>query len=325
VEFVGPRAVRHTDVELAEPGPDDLVVHTLYSGISTGTELLAFRDQLDRDLPLDETIGTLGGTFAYPFRYGYSCVGTVEWSARPEEEGELVFAFHPHQDRLVVPRDAAVPLGAVEARSATLFPLVETAMQACLDAGSVYGELVAVTGLGPLGILTAALLQRAGARVIGSEPTVWRREAAARFGLQAVAPEALAGEVAERSEGRGVPLLVEVSGSPETLATCLSLLAHEGTALVLSWYGNRPVTLPLGAEFHRRRLVIRSSQVSTVPAALSGRWSVARRRAATRELLPTLPLDALTTHSFPFERAGDAYAALDRGEPGLVHAALCYG
>ena len=313
------------DVELPVPADDEVLVRTLYSGISAGTELLAYRGEVDPHLPLDETLGALGGTFAYPFRYGYSCVGRVEASAIPEHRDAVVFAFHPHQERFVVPWRDVVPLQSADPRTATLFPLLETAFQACLDAGQLYADPVVVLGLGPLGLLTAVLLARAGARVIGGEPRSWRRDAAAAMGVDAVSPDGLATEVARHSGGRGVPLLVEASGRPEALASGLSLLAHEGIALVLSWYGTKEARLPLGAEFHRRRLTLRSTQVSSIPAAMTDRWDVPRRRAAVRALLTTLPLTALATHTFPFERAADAYAALDRGEEGLVHAALCYG
>jgi 2-desacetyl-2-hydroxyethyl bacteriochlorophyllide A dehydrogenase len=325
VLFRGPRDVGHTAIDVPSPAHDEVLVQTLYSGISGGTELLAYRGEVDPRLPLDETLGALGGTFTYPFRYGYSCVGRVAASPDPEELGQLVFAFHPHQERFVAARDDVVFLGSVEPRVATLFPLLETAFQVCLDAGPVFGDVVVVMGLGPLGILTAALLQQGGATVIGAEPRAWRRGAASSFGVAAIHPEALADEVAARSDHRGVPLLVEASGRPDALISGLPLLAREGTALVLSWYGTKQVPLPLGAEFHRRRLSIRSTQVSTIPVALSGRWSVSRRRSAVRELLATMSLAPLATHTFAFERVADAFEALDGAEEGLVHAALCYG
>jgi threonine dehydrogenase-like Zn-dependent dehydrogenase len=123
----------------------------------------------------------------------------------------------------------------------------------------------------------------------------------------------------------GVPLIVEVSGDPRALASALPLLAHEGTALVASWYGSKPVNLHLGAEFHRRRLTIRSTQVSTIPSRLSGRWTLKRRREHVMRLLGELPLKRFATHEFPFSRAADAFAALDRGDEDLMHAALTYG
>jgi 2-desacetyl-2-hydroxyethyl bacteriochlorophyllide A dehydrogenase len=323
VVFEGPRRIGVSRVDLPAPGDGDVLVRTLWSGISAGTEMLAYRGEVDPRLPLDETIGALGGSFAFPFRYGYSCVGRVERTRGVIPAGQLVFAFHPHQDAFVVAADDVVVLDDVDPRIATLFPLVETALQVALDAGPVLEEPVAVTGLGVVGILTGLLLQRAGARVLGIEPLGERRTTAASVGLQAVAPEDAAELVAARAPA-GLPLVVEASGRPEVLRGALPLLAHEGEALVVSWYGTKDVRLPLGAAFHRRRLAIRSTQVSSIPAALAGRWSRDRRRAAVRELVHELPLAPLATHSFPFERASEAFGVVDRGEAGLVHAALCY-
>jgi threonine dehydrogenase-like Zn-dependent dehydrogenase len=118
--------------------------------------------------------------------------------------------------------------------------------------------------------------------------------------------------------------MVEASGNPQALASSLGLLAHEGTALVCSWYGTKPASLPLGAAFHRRRLTLRSTQVSTLPAALAARWDRRRRAEVAWRLARELPLAVLATHAFPFERAAEAYACADRKEDGLIHAALRY-
>ncbi len=324
VTFVAPRQVEVREQEVPEPGDGQVLVRTLYSGISAGTEMLAYRGEVDPQLPLDSSITALSGRFGYPFRYGYSCVGRVERSRAAAAVGSVVFAFHPHQDRFVVDAADTVPLGAVDPRLGTLFPLVETALQVALDAGDVLEQPVVVVGLGAVGILTAVLLLRAGARVIATELRPWRREAVAVFGMSAVPPERLKRIVTAETDGAGVPLLVEVSGDPAALAAALPLLAHEGTALVASWYGVRPVTLPLGEEFHRRRLTIRSTQVSTIPARLAAAWTCHRRRATARRLLDELPVRFLATHVFDFEDAAAAYAAVDRGEPGLLHAALGY-
>ena len=323
--FVAPGRVEFQAVDVGEPGDGQVLVRTAYSGISSGTELLAYRGHLDPHVALDETIGSLGGTFAYPFAYGYSCAGQVEASRGDLAEGAAVFAFHPHQDRFVAGTADVVAVGDLPPRLATLFPLVETALQISLDVGPVLGEPVVVVGLGAVGLLTGLLLTRAGARVLGAEPRAWRRQAASAMGLQAWSPEALPEVVSGATGGAGVPVVVEASGNPEALASSLPLLAHEGTALVASWYGTKPVSLPLGAEFHRRRLHLRSSQVSTIPVHLQGRWSVSRRRAVALELMGELPLAQLATHQFAAAEAASAFAALDRGDEGLLHAALWYG
>jgi 2-desacetyl-2-hydroxyethyl bacteriochlorophyllide A dehydrogenase len=324
VHFVGRRLVELREVDLPDLSEGRVLVATECSGISSGTELLAYRGEIDPELPLDEVLGTLAGTFTYPFRYGYSAVGRVARPAGSLQEGQLVFAFHPHQDRFVADAGQLIPVDGLDARTATLYPLVETALQVCLDAAPRLGEVVVVVGLGTVGILVGALLARSGAVVLATEPEPSRRAAAAAFGIRAMTPDDLAGAVAAETGGRGADLVVEVSGNPGALASSLAVLAHEGTALVCSWYGTKPVSLPLGAAFHRRRLALRSSQVSTLPAALGARWDRGRRAEVAWGLARELPLAVLASHEFPFEQAAEAYARVDRKQDGLIHAALRY-
>jgi 2-desacetyl-2-hydroxyethyl bacteriochlorophyllide A dehydrogenase len=325
LRFVGPRRVGFAIVDVPPPADGELLVRTRWSGISGGTESLAYRGELDAGAARDETIGSLGGRFAYPFEYGYSCVGEVVTSrVDGVPEGATAFAFHPHQDLFTVRGSDVVIVDKVAGRIATLFPLVETALQVSLDAGPRLEEPVVVMGLGPVGILTAALLDRAGAEVVGVDPRRDRREAAVLFGVPAVDVPEIGAVVSRLTSGAGVPLVVDATGHPPALARALELLGHEGEVLVCSWYGTKDVSLPLGREFHRRRLQIRSTQVSTIPAHLAGTWDVQRRRRVATTLLSELPLKLLTTHDVAFDQAVEAYAALDRGDAGLMHVALRY-
>ncbi len=292
------------------PAAGEVLVRTRCSGISGGTEQLVYRGEVPADLALDDTLDALGGTFSYPFAYGYACVGEVA------ESGQAVFAFHPHQDLFAARACELIPLPRIDPAAATLLPLVETALQVTLDAGTGYRDRVIVLGAGVLGLLTGLLVQRAGWRPLIADPLPWRRAVAGSLGVTAVALAELAGEE--------VPLVIDASGNPEAPAMALDLLAHEGTLLIASWFGDKPVVLPLGGAFHRRRLTIRSTQVSTVPAALSGTWSRSRRRQETVELLPELPLAQLCTHSFGFDDAAGAFRAVDEGKRGLMHAVLTY-
>jgi threonine dehydrogenase-like Zn-dependent dehydrogenase len=306
----GPRRVEIREQPSPRPAVGEVLVRTLCSGISGGTERLVYRGEVPAELALDDTIGALGGTFSYPFAYGYACVGEVA------ESGQVVFAFHPHQDVFAAPAGDLIQLPAIDPASATLLPLVETALQVTLDAGAGYRDRVIVLGAGVLGLLTALLLQRSGWRPLIAEPQAWRRDLASSLGVSAAIPEELAEE--------RVPLVIDASGNPDAPAMALGMLAHEGILLIASWFGVKPVALPLGGAFHRRRLVIRSTQVSTVPARLSGNWTRSRRRRETVELLGELPLAQLCTHVFAFDRAADAFRAVDEGQPGLMHAVLDY-
>jgi threonine dehydrogenase-like Zn-dependent dehydrogenase len=305
-----PRRVEIRELPAPQPSAGEVVVATLFSGISGGTERLVYRGEVAEDLALDDTIDALSGAFRYPFPYGYACVGQVGDSA------QRVFAFQPHQDVFAARASDLIPLPAVDPAPATLFPLVETALQVTLEAEAGYLDRVIVLGAGVLGLLTALLLQRSGRQPLCAEPQPWRRELAGRLGVTAAPPGELAGQE--------VPLVIDASGNPDAPAAALGMLAHEGTLLVASWFGTKPVTLPLGGAFHRRRLTIRSTQVSTIPARLSAGWTLSRRRSAAAELLPELPLTELCTHVYPFDQAADAFRAVDESPPGLMHAVLDY-
>lgn len=324
VQFAGPRSIELCSVDLGPARDDEVLVCSRYSGISAGTEMLAYRGEIDHEVALDTTLDALGGTFTYPFRYGYSCVGRVDRPSLNLDEGSLVFAYHPHQDLFFSDPSALIPLPGIDPRVATLFPLVETALQIFLDAGTLQEEHVVVFGLGAVGLLTSVLLRREGAASMCVEPKPWRREVAASLGLDAVAPDDIEAAVEQATGARGVRLVIDVTGNPEALELGLKLLGHEGVALIASWFGSKSVPLPLGAEFHRRRLTIRSTQVSTIPAHLSSDWTIERRRDVARSLLQELPLSAIATHEYPFVEAPAAYADIDRGREGLIHAALRY-
>jgi 2-desacetyl-2-hydroxyethyl bacteriochlorophyllide A dehydrogenase len=307
---IAPRVLEIRELPAPRPAADEIVVTTMFSGISSGTEMLVYRGEVSEDAALDDTIHGLTGAFRYPFPYGYACVGHTQDSSR------AVFAFHPHQDVFAARTADLIPLPAVDPAAGTLFPLVETALQVTLDAGTGFRDPVIILGAGVLGLLTALLMQRSGRRPVLAEPQAWRRALAGSLGVPAVVPEELAKQE--------VPLVVDASGNPDAPALALGMLGHEGTLLIASWFGTKPVVLPLGGAFHRRRLTIRSTQVSTIPARLSATWTLRRRRLAAAELLPELPLAELCTHAFPFSKAADAFRAVDEGAPGLMHAVLDY-
>src|ERR1700759_1385011 len=180
-----PRCVEIRELPAPRPAAGEVLVRTVCSGISSGTERLVYRGEVPAELAQDDTIDALGGTFSYPFAYGYACVGEVV------ESGQRVFAFHPHQDVFTAPAGELVPLPAVDPAAATLFPLVETALQVTLDAGNGYRDRVIVLGAGVLGLLTGLLLPRAGWRALIAEPQEWRRAVASSLGGTAAGPAEL--------------------------------------------------------------------------------------------------------------------------------------
>jgi NADPH:quinone reductase-like Zn-dependent oxidoreductase len=262
---------------LGRPGSDRLRVRMLASGISRGTETLVFRGQVPASQHRAMRCPFQEGDFPGPVKYGYSAVGLVE--AGPEDWiGRRIFCLHPHQDRFDLPVEAAVAVpDAVPTRRAVLAANLETALNGIWDAGALPGDRIAIVGAGVVGGLVASLAARLpGARVtlIDRDPA---REALARaLGCDFALPDAAAGEQ---------DLVIHASGAPEGLALALGLAGFEATVLDMSWYGDKPVSLPLGEAFHARRLTIRSSQVGAVAPAQRPRWSYRRRLTLALDLL----------------------------------------
>ena len=317
----------------AEPpqpvGRTDVRVRAIVSGLSAGSELLVYRGLAPSDLPPD--LPTVEGDFRLPIKFGYANVGTVvevgaEVAGR--EVDDLVFAHHPHQTEYVVPVDFPIwlPKGLPVERGVFAANL-ETAVTVVLDAHPRMQEAVLVVGQGVVGLLVTMLLRRAGARpVIAVDLHERRRDAAVRAGADhALGPgNGLVSQVLELTGGRGVDVAIEASGSPAALQSCVDSAAFGGSVVVASWYGTREVTLALGGAFHRRRLRLISSQVSTLDPTLSPRWIRERRTELVRTLLTELPLEDLISHRFPFSAAASAYELLETKPEECLQVVLDY-
>ena len=93
--------------ELAAAGADEVELVTRFSGVSCGTERLVGRGRVPASASATMACAGMQGSFALPVLYGYSLVGEVVAGA---ERGRRAFTMHPHQDRVVVPRDRLVLL-----------------------------------------------------------------------------------------------------------------------------------------------------------------------------------------------------------------------
>ncbi len=249
---------------LAAPGPGDLLIRAVASGVSRGTETLVFRGLVPPSQHRVMRCPFQAGDFPGPVKYGYSSVGLVEIGP-PELVGRLVFTLHPHQERYVVPAAVALPVpdGVPPAR-AVLAANLETAVNALWDARPCIGDRIAVVGAGVVGSLVAGLAARlpgTSVELIDLDPA--RASLAQALGCRFALPGAASGNA---------DLVIHASGDPAGLVTALGLAAFEALVLDLSWYGDRPVSLPLGEAFHSRRLRLQSSQVGAVaPARRAGR------------------------------------------------------
>lgn len=308
--YVAPGTAAIRPEALTLPGADDIVIRTLHSAISRGTERLVFSGRVPESEHDRMRCPFMGGTFPFPVKYGYCLVGRVE--AGPKELlGRAVFALHPHQSEIVIPADAAICVPqAVPPRRAVLAANMETALNAVWDAGASPGDRIAVVGGGVVGLLTAWLCGNLpGAKVTVVDSDERRAATASRLGLGFALPADIPADC---------DIVFHASASAAGLATALHLAGDEATVVELSWYGAGEVAVPLGGAFHSRRLKLVSSQVGRVAPSHRPRWSHRRRLAAALDLLADPRLDELLTPAVAFSDLPARIAAILAPESGIL-------
>lgn len=330
--FTAPGALMVREEPIAALQSDQLLVKTLVSGISAGTELLIYRGQFTRDLA--EVGDVISSRLEYPLPYGYASVGRVEAlgsSVDRDWHGRLVFAFQPHASHFIAAPGEVIPLpDGLDLLDAVFLANAETAVNLVQDAAPILGEHVLVLGQGIVGLLTTALLREFPLQSLATADRFeLRRTASLQLGV-AGALDPAAGNFREAagrlsgSRAEGFDLVIELSGSPSALDDAIALTGFSGRIVVGSWYGQKPAALDLGGSFHRSRIRIVSSQVSTISPDLTGRWDKPRRFAVAWEALRRIRPSSWITHRFSLDQAAEAYALLDRAPESALQVVFEY-
>ncbi len=335
VYLVAPLKVQVREEPLAPPRAGQLLIQTLVSAISPGTELLFYRGQAPTDIPMDENIPALAGPVGYPLKYGYASVGRVVGTGPEAAAGwqdKLVFSFHPHESHFTVSPAKVIPLPPPlqpAPEQAAFLPNMETAVNFVMDGRPVVGERVAIFGQGVVGLLTTALIaQFPLAALVTLDRYPLRRARSLALGAQAsLDPVSLAASqlrAALEPDGGGADLTYELSGSPAALDQAIAATGFGGRVVVGSWYGQKRAELNLGSYFHRSRLHLVSSQVSTLAPEWSARWTKSRRLQVAWQMIERLRPGHLITHRFPVTQAAQAFELLDQHPQDAIQVMLTY-
>ena len=336
VIFTNPYKIELLQTPLPSPAHDEVLVKTRISAISPGTEMLVYRGQFPRQLPLDATIPALARPFSYPLAYGYASVGQIVEIGRAVDKdqlGQTVFCFHPHESHYVVRPDQLIPVpDDIDPLDAALLATMETAVNFLMDGRPVIGENVVVFGLGIVGLLTTALLaQLPLGNLAALDPYPLRRENAKKEGARMVldphAPDVQdeGGLMLQSAAGEnGADLIYELSGNPAALNQALAVAGPGARIVVGSWYGTKKTELDLSSKFHRNRIRLISSQVSTLAPEFSACWTKNRRLNVALGMIRRLKPARFVTHRFDVQQAGQAYDLLDSRPQETIQVVLTY-
>ncbi len=312
---------RTIDVKIPD---DNVLIKSVYSGISAGTELLVYRGQLPEGMLLDPLIPEFNETFSYPAQYGYSVVGEVVGAGDnvdPKWIGRRIFAFNAHESYFSVTLDRVIEIpDGISYEDALFLPNIETALNFLMDGSPVLGENVAIIGQGIVGLLTTRLLNSLPiANLVTFDRISKRREVSLEFGAGYSFDSFDDSSMNSifHNDYKGFDLVYEVSGNPGSLNNAIDIAGYNGRIIVGSWYGNKESILSLGNSFHRNRITISSSQVSSIHPKFSGRWTKERRFKVAWDLIKDIEPSTLITNRYSIEEASLAYDNIDRN-PGDI-------
>ncbi len=339
--FTAPKQVEIQEVTLPPLKEDEVLVETICSAISAGTEMLVYRGQFPHLADARDAFST---DLNYPLAYGYACVGVIRETGKEVNREWLnrkVFAFHPHASSFILDPSSLIPIpDSLSPETACFLPNMETAVNLAQDGAPILGERVLVLGQGVIGLLTTSLL---GEFPLEQLVTV-DRIALRRNAIKAEGQKLKVGDFQafDKTQGKfatfdpsqteqiksilngGADLTFELSGSPSALNDAIALTAFSGRVVIGSWYGQKRAEIDLGGSFHRSRIKLISSQVSTISPELSGRWDKSRRFDVAWKALERIQPEKWITHRFSLEDAAKAYQLLDENPQETIQVMFDY-
>jgi len=324
VYFTAPRQVELREEPLPALGAEDVLVETICSSISAGTEMLVYRGQFPH---LSDSHDNLSNDLCFPLAFGYACVGTIKDTGKQADKSlrdKLVFGFAPHTSAFIChPSSLILAPASLHAEACSFLPNMETAVNLVHDAAPILGERVLVLGQGVVGLLVASLLKEFPLeQLVSSDCYDLRRKASREIGVDDSfdSDKLKDGNSSKIDKSPRKPqsayaqtfdLTFELTGSPSALDDAIAMTAFSGRIVIGSWYGEKRAEVNLGGAFHRSRIKLISSQVSTIAPELSGRWDKARRFNVAWEALRRIQPQKWITHRFPIDKAEEAYRLLD--------------
>jgi len=342
IYFTAPRQVELREEPLPAPGTDEVLVETICSAISAGTEMLVYRGQFPH---LQDSNDIVSSDLKYPFAYGYACVGRISDAGTQVDKSlldKLVFAFQAHTSSFIAnPSSLIFVPDSFSAETCSFLPNMETAVNLIQDAAPILGERVFVVGQGVVGLLVASLLKEFPLEsLVTADCYELRRKASLELGVNdSFDPEVIshANKTPNTNSNENLnskqqlayaqkkfDLTFELSGSPSALNDAIAVTAFSGRIVIGSWYGEKRAELDLGGAFHRSRIKLISSQVSSIAPELRGRWDKARRFGVAWEALRRIQPQKWITHRFPTEEAGKAYELLDENPQETIQVLFTY-
>ena len=320
--FTAPKKVEIREAVLPILKDDEVLVETICSAISAGTEMLVYRGEFPHIVDLHDG---LSSDLNYPLAYGYACAGKVVEAGKDVNRdwlNKVVFAFQPHTSHFITKTESLIQTpNSLSPETTCFLPNMETAVNLVQDGAPILGESVLVLGQGMVGLLTASLLSEFPLESLVTVDRFELRKKALNVAGQKSKVKSLALDDLRPST---FDLVFELSGSPSALNDAIAGTTFSGRIVIGSWYGQKRAEVDLGSAFHRSRIKLISSQVSTISPELSGRWDKSRRFDVAWKALERIKPEKWITHRFSVDDAEKAYQLLDKNPQETIQVIFNY-
>ena len=320
--FTAPHIVELRETPLPALKDDEVLVETVCSAVSAGTEMLVYRGQFPQ---MQDVNDAFSSDLKYPLAYGYACVGKVcevGKSVNSEWKDKFVFAFQPHTSSFIVHPSSLIPIpDSLSSENACFLPNMETAVNLVQDGAPILGERVLVLGQGVVGLLTASLLSEFPLENLTVVDNLDFRRKALQVETEKLKVESYS---TINFQPSSFDLVYELTGSPSALNDAIAHTTFSGRVVIGSWYGQKRAEIDLGGSFHRSRIKLISSQVSTISPDLSGRWDKSRRFETAWKALERIQPQKWITHRFALDDAAKAYQLLDENPQETIQVVFEY-
>jgi 2-desacetyl-2-hydroxyethyl bacteriochlorophyllide A dehydrogenase len=310
VVFAGPGRVEIREMAVPEPGPGQVGVRTVFSGVSQGTERWALTGRYDQF--------AANPAATYPCSPGYQASGVVDVvgsGITDLREGERVFlsgtqfldpghrypgpCMASHSGYLVAARADVTPVPPdADMAGAALYHMAGVSRHGVRLSKVGPGDYVAVIGLGMIGQMSAQAARRAGARVIGTDLIASRVQAAAEYSADVVVDarsDRLEDVIAAKKPG-GADVVIDTTGDHRIFDRCLGLIRREGRVVMQGYYPE-----PISINFHRTHI---QRPTVTFPCGWDDQYNT---ELADDMATGAVVIAPLITHRIPFESAPSAY------------------
>lgn len=259
-----------------------------------------------------------------PMPLGYSSAGVVLECGRGVQDlepGDRVATAGPHAGVVAIGRNlcARIPDG-VGFEQAAYTSVAAIGLEGVRLARPTLGERVLVIGLGLIGQICVCLLKAHGCKVFGTDVDATRLELARDLGADAVGLGSPSEAVAAFTDARGVDAVVITAATASNgpiefaAASCrprgrIVLVGVAGLTLPREPFFKKELEFTVSASLGPGRWDPTYEEKGIDYPLGHVRWTAQRNMEAVLDTIAAgrLPVERLTTHRYPIERAAEAY------------------